>query len=192
MLTSSSQLQKKVISRRVKNENVCEMSKNEKCTCKGFKTIVFHWQICKFVTFFMPSSSWLLKLPNVAIDVHLSEERKASFIAVFSLNHKANHSLFTDLKYSKICQIPLGRKLLHFFPFCRRAVSISRGWDEWICPNTIYSPFQSEFPSPRSQIDSKHNFFFVFLALVLLCMWIKTLEVLRLHDYGPPLNLLFS
>ena len=27
------------------------MSKNENCTCKACKTIVFHCQICKFVTF---------------------------------------------------------------------------------------------------------------------------------------------
>ena len=57
---------KQVISRRGKNENadVCEMSKNEKCTCKACKTIVFHCQICKFVTFLLPSLWWLLKLPN--------------------------------------------------------------------------------------------------------------------------------
>ena len=36
------------------------MSKNEKCTCEVCKTIVFHYQICKFATFFLPSSSWLL------------------------------------------------------------------------------------------------------------------------------------
>ena len=35
------------------------MSKNEKCTCKH---TVFHCQICKFVRFLLPSSSWLLKL----------------------------------------------------------------------------------------------------------------------------------
>ena len=33
-----------------KKENVCEMSKSEKCTCKACKTIVFLCQICKFVT----------------------------------------------------------------------------------------------------------------------------------------------
>ena len=44
-----------------KNENVCEMSKNENCTWKACKTAVFHCQKCKFVTFMMPSSSWLLK-----------------------------------------------------------------------------------------------------------------------------------
>ena len=31
------------------------MSKTEKCTCKACKTIVFHYQICKFVTFLLPS-----------------------------------------------------------------------------------------------------------------------------------------
>ena len=55
---------KQVISRRRKNENVCEMSKNEKCTCKACKNTVFHGQICKFVGFLLPSSSCLLKLPS--------------------------------------------------------------------------------------------------------------------------------
>ena len=54
---------KQVISRRRKNENVCEMSINENCTCKACKNTVFHCQICKFVGFLLPSSSWLLKLP---------------------------------------------------------------------------------------------------------------------------------
>ena len=53
---------KQVISRRRKNENVCEMPKNEKCTCRACKTTVFHCQICKFVTFLLPLSWWLLKL----------------------------------------------------------------------------------------------------------------------------------
>ena len=42
------------------------MSKDEKCTCKACKTTVFHCQICKFVTFLLPSSSWLLKFPKNA------------------------------------------------------------------------------------------------------------------------------
>ena len=53
---------KQVISRPGKNENVCEMSKNDKCTCKACKTAVFHRQICKFVTFLLSLSWWLLKL----------------------------------------------------------------------------------------------------------------------------------
>ena len=31
----------------------------------GFHCTVFHCQICKFVGFLLPSSSWLLKLPNI-------------------------------------------------------------------------------------------------------------------------------
>ena len=53
---------KQVISRRRKNENVFKMSKDEKCTCKACKNTVLHCQICKFVRFLLPSSSWLLKL----------------------------------------------------------------------------------------------------------------------------------
>ena len=40
------------------------MSKDKKCKCKASKNIVFHCQICKFVGFLLPSSSWLLKLAN--------------------------------------------------------------------------------------------------------------------------------
>ena len=53
---------KQVISRRRKNENVFKMSKDEICTCKACKNTVFHCQICKFMGFLLPSSSWLLKL----------------------------------------------------------------------------------------------------------------------------------
>ena len=55
---------KQVISRRRKNEDVFKMSKDDKCTCKACKNTVFHCQLCKFVGFLLPSSSWLLKLPN--------------------------------------------------------------------------------------------------------------------------------
>ena len=48
---------KQVISRRRKNENVYEMSKDEICTCKACKNTVFHFQICKFVGVWLPSSS---------------------------------------------------------------------------------------------------------------------------------------
>ena len=40
------------------------MSKDEKCTCKACKSTVFHCQICKVVTFLLPSSSCLLKFPT--------------------------------------------------------------------------------------------------------------------------------
>ena len=52
---------KQVISRRRKKENVLKMSKDEKCTCKACTNTVFHCQICKFVGYLLPSSSWLLK-----------------------------------------------------------------------------------------------------------------------------------
>ena len=55
---------KQVISRRRKNEKIFKMSKDEKCTYKACKTAVLHCQICKFVGFLLPSSSWLLKLPT--------------------------------------------------------------------------------------------------------------------------------
>ena len=54
---------KQVISRLRKKENVFKMSKDEKCTCVSCKNTIFHCQICKFVGFLLPSSSWLLKLP---------------------------------------------------------------------------------------------------------------------------------
>ena len=44
---------KQVISHYEKNENACEMCKNEKCMRKN---IVLHCQTCKFVTFLSPSS----------------------------------------------------------------------------------------------------------------------------------------
>ena len=55
---------KQVILRRGKNEKVCAMSTNKKCTRKACKTIVFHCQICKFLSFLLQSSSWLRKGPS--------------------------------------------------------------------------------------------------------------------------------
>ena len=43
------------------------MSKNEKYTYTACKTIVFHCQIWKFVTFLLPSSFWLLKFPIIIL-----------------------------------------------------------------------------------------------------------------------------
>ena len=55
---------KKVISHHRKNENVFKMSKDEKCTSKN---TVFQRQICNFLGFLLPSSSWLLELPSLAL-----------------------------------------------------------------------------------------------------------------------------
>ena len=57
---------KQVISCCRKNQNFYKMSKNEKCTCKACKNTVFNCQICKFIGFLLPSSLWLLTLPNAA------------------------------------------------------------------------------------------------------------------------------
>ena len=65
MLTSSTQRQNRSFHVEQEIENVCKMSKKEKCTSKACKTIVFHYQIYTFITFLLPSTSlsWLLKLP---------------------------------------------------------------------------------------------------------------------------------
>ena len=45
---------------RTRASSKCQTMK--KCTCKACKTIVFHCQLCKFVRFLLPLSSWFLKL----------------------------------------------------------------------------------------------------------------------------------
>ena len=64
MLTSSPQLQNWSfhVAERTRTSIKCE--KNEICTRKACKNTIFHCQKCKFVGFLLPSSSWLLKLPN--------------------------------------------------------------------------------------------------------------------------------
>ena len=80
---------KQVISRRRKNEDVFEMSKDEKCTCKACKNTVFHCQICKFVGFLLPSSSWLLKLPFNS-QLNVANTLIFIFIRGFSLSYNVN------------------------------------------------------------------------------------------------------
>ena len=63
MLTSSTQLQNMSFHVVERTRTSSKRQKNEKCTCKACKNTVFHCQICRFVTFLMPSSLWLLKLP---------------------------------------------------------------------------------------------------------------------------------
>ena len=62
MLTSSTQLQNRSfhVVERMRTSSKCQ---DGKCTCKACKNTVFYCQICKFVGFLLPSSSWLLKLP---------------------------------------------------------------------------------------------------------------------------------
>ena len=64
MLTSSTQLQNKSfhVVERTRTSSKCQKMKNSRA--KRAKNTVFHCQICKFVRFLLPSSSWLLKLPS--------------------------------------------------------------------------------------------------------------------------------
>ena len=101
---------KTVISRRRKNENVCGMSKNEKCTCKAWKSIVFHCQICKFVTFLLPLSSWLRKLPKI----HKREESAVLFLDLVNFV-KEEAELATDPIFSPECNAITGKSLVNLF-----------------------------------------------------------------------------
>ena len=71
MLTSSTQLQNRSfhVVERTRTSSKCQ--KMKKCTCKACKNTVFHCQICKFVGFLLPSSSWLLKLPIISTSTAL-------------------------------------------------------------------------------------------------------------------------
>ena len=65
MLTSSTQLQNRsfhVVERTIMSSKCQKM---KKCTCKACKNTAFHCQISKFVGLLLPSSSCLLKLPNI-------------------------------------------------------------------------------------------------------------------------------
>ena len=71
------------------------MLKDEKYTCKACKNTVFHCQICKFVEFLLPSTSWLLKLPNVA---HSEEKRTCEKIrgSDLILRHVTFYNIYKD------------------------------------------------------------------------------------------------
>ena len=89
---------KQVISRRRKIENVFKLSKDENCTCKACKNTVFHCQICKFVGFLLPSSSWLLKLPSYKSREHENGDKieVANFL-------QPNSSLFLIFGSKTLC-----------------------------------------------------------------------------------------
>ena len=67
------------------NENVFKMSKHEslRCTCKACKNTVFHCQICKFVGFLLPSSSWLLKLPIIRRPLRRRNRKRIGAVSLF-------------------------------------------------------------------------------------------------------------
>ena len=90
-------------SRHRKNENVFKTSKDEKCTCK---TSVFHCQICKFVGFLWPSSSWLLKLPSLApreeLTVFAYQIWKPEFLSVVQFPFDNCHSPFSPTTFFEV------------------------------------------------------------------------------------------
>ena len=94
---------KLVISRRRKNETVFKMSKDEKCTCKACKNVVFHSQICKFMGFLLPSSSCscLLKLLS-------SECQSSSSPHIF----RENYCSFKFCNIAKKCYLSFQCQLL--------------------------------------------------------------------------------
>ena len=63
MLTSSTRLQNRSfhVVERTRTSSKCQKMKYARA--KRAKNPVFHCQICKFVGFLLPLSSWLLKLP---------------------------------------------------------------------------------------------------------------------------------
>ena len=97
---------KQLISRHRKNRNVFKMSKAEKCTCKACKNTVFHCQICKFVGFLLPSSSWLLELPSLAareeLIVFAYQIWKPQFLSVVQFPFDNCHSPFSPTTFFKI------------------------------------------------------------------------------------------
>ena len=65
MLVLSTQLQNRSfdVVERTRTSPKCQKMKNARA--KRAKMLFFYCQICKFVRFLLPSSSWLLKLPII-------------------------------------------------------------------------------------------------------------------------------
>ena len=71
MLSSPTQLQNRSfhVVERTRTSSKCQKMKNARA--KRTKNTVFHCQICKFVGFLLPSSSWLLKLSIISTSTAL-------------------------------------------------------------------------------------------------------------------------
>ena len=74
MLTSSTQLQNSSFHVVEKTRTSSKRQKKKNACAKRANT-VFHCQICKFMGFLLPSSSWLLKLPNTCSDEPYTKRR---------------------------------------------------------------------------------------------------------------------
>ena len=75
-LTSSTQLQNRSfhVVERTRTSSKCQKTKNARA--KRAKNTVFHCQICKFVTFLLLSSSWLLKLSSETLNFGIKQVKK--------------------------------------------------------------------------------------------------------------------
>ena len=82
MFTSSTQLQSRSfhVVERTKTSSKCPKLKNARA--KRAEILFFYCQICKFATFLVPSSPWLLKLSNI---VGSSIVRSASSVSNVSI-----------------------------------------------------------------------------------------------------------
>ena len=94
------------------------MSKDENCACKN---TVFHRQICKFVGFLLPSSSWLLKLPSLApreeLIVFAYQIWKPQLLSVVQFPFDNCHSSFSPTTFFEI-----GVYCFHSFPPSRLGI----------------------------------------------------------------------
>ena len=92
------------------------MSKDEKCTCKACKITVFHCQICKFVGFVLPSSSWLLSATRrTHCFCILNMETTVPFCRAISVRQLLLAVLYDNVFWNRCIQIfsfqrKLGRK----------------------------------------------------------------------------------
>ena len=95
MLTSSTQLQNRSfhVIERTRTSSKCQKMKNARA--KRAKILFFNFQICKFVGFLLPPSSWLLKLPNnnlIALP-SIADKVTISFFASFKTDNKSSKRL---------------------------------------------------------------------------------------------------
>ena len=83
------------------------MYKNEKRTCKAHNTVLFHFKICKFVTFVSPS--WLPELHDVIINRGHLANFTINFPLPVRVQLNANNiKIFPEFTISLISRMSLG------------------------------------------------------------------------------------
>ena len=198
MLTSSTQLQNRLfhVVERTRTSTKCQKMKSarakrakilffivkyEKCTCEACKNTVFHCKICKFVGFLLPSSSWLLKLPNEGFSASLLEWSTKLWcqtscqeshlhhkkITIFVIFYGGNLTLISllDTKLSWICR-PIWR---HCFRSLHRCVNSKfsnkthkwtkwyRAVSKWLSKNQNQSNYSDQSKQEQAVRSTNHN-----------------------------------